>query len=86
MGNKTQAIIIVILIIAAISGYLVWELFFQKSAEEKVGDVTDKSIEAATGGTLPTFDTQSNPLEEMPEINPVDKANPFKGITTNPFE
>ncbi|MDO8481708.1 MAG: hypothetical protein Q7S75_01325 [bacterium] len=26
------------------------------------------------------------PLENKPDLNPVDKANPFKGVKTNPFE
>lgn len=28
----------------------------------------------------------SNPLEKMPEVNPLDKANPFSGGYKNPFE
>ena len=28
----------------------------------------------------------SNPLEKTPEINPIDKANPFKDSYKNPFE
>ncbi|MDO8492074.1 MAG: hypothetical protein Q7S34_00340 [bacterium] len=26
------------------------------------------------------------PLENKPDLNPADKANPFKGVKTNPFE
>ncbi|MDO8552652.1 MAG: hypothetical protein Q7S01_03955 [bacterium] len=26
------------------------------------------------------------PLENKPDINPADKANPFKSVKTNPFE
>lgn len=41
-------------------------------------------IEGAAKGTLPSLET--NPLESKPDLNPADKANPFKDIKTNPFE
>ncbi|OGZ32736.1 MAG: hypothetical protein A3H02_02020 [Candidatus Niyogibacteria bacterium RIFCSPLOWO2_12_FULL_41_13] len=28
----------------------------------------------------------SNPLEKKPELNPIEKINPFKDIYKNPFE
>ena len=28
----------------------------------------------------------SNPLEKIPDINPIQKSNPFEGVKTNPFE
>jgi flagellar basal body-associated protein FliL len=40
--------------------------------------------ETATQGVLPEINT--NPLEEKPDLNPADKTNPFKEVTTNPFE
>lgn len=40
--------------------------------------------ESATKGTLPSI--QMNPLEEKPDLNPVDKTNPYKDIKTNPFK
>ena len=85
MGNKAR-IAIVVLIVVIVVGCLVWKIFFQKSAEEEAADIVSESIEAATSGVLPSFDTQTNPLEKVPEINPVDKVNPFKDISTNPFE
>jgi flagellar basal body-associated protein FliL len=34
--------------------------------------------------TVPSVST--NPLDNKPDINPVDQTNPFKNIKTNPFE
>lgn len=43
----------------------------------------DAITNAATQGVLPEINT--NPLEEKPDLNPADKANPFKNVETNPF-
>ncbi len=85
MGNKIK-IAIIVLIIVVVGGCLVWKLYFQKSAEEEAADIISESIDAATAGVLPSLNVQTNPLEEVPEINLIDKVNPFKGINTNPFE
>ena len=34
-------------------------------------------------GQLPEINT--NPLEKLPEVNPVDRVNPFNDVQTNPF-
>jgi len=43
--------------------------------------VSSPSSENAPGIGIP-----SNPLENVPEINPVGKTNPFKDVKTNPFD
>lgn len=78
------AIAIVVLILALIVG-VYWYYWRQtKKAEEKTPAQT--ITESAVRGTLPSINPQSNPLEKLPEINPLDKTNPFKGFKTNPFE
>lgn len=45
--------------------------------------------EQQTYGTLPELGTETlaNPVgDKLPELNPVEKANPFRGGYTNPFE
>jgi len=43
--------------------------------------------EAATAGVLPAITPIANPVGgKLPELNPVQKANPFKDIYKNPFE
>ncbi len=44
----------------------------------------NKATEDATKGVLP--DIQTNPLDKKPDLNPVDKTNPYKNIKTNPFK
>lgn len=45
--------------------------------EEKVSDIAAK-------GTLPEI--QTNPLDDKPDLNPIDKTNPYSNIKTNPFK
>jgi hypothetical protein len=41
----------------------------------------------ATGQELFSFNTpQTNPLENVPTLNPIEKANPFNNSYKNPFE
>ena len=78
-------IIIVLLIGLAVGGYFLWNNWKSETkALDKAGDVADKITEGATQGVLPSLGT--NPLENKPDVNPADKANPFKNIKTNPFE
>lgn len=34
---------------------------------------------------LPSIENP-NPIENKPDLNPIDKTNPYKNIKTNPFE
>lgn len=34
----------------------------------------------------PAVNVGTNPLEKAPDLNPVDQANPFNNIKTNPFQ
>lgn len=43
-----------------------------------------EAIEDATKGVLPSLSI--NPLENKPDLNPVEGTNPIKKIKTNPFE
>ncbi len=86
---------IVILIITAVlitglvvGGYFYWNAKFRAKpgieSLETAGEVAEKITESATKGVLPSI--QTNPLDNKPDINPVDKVNPYKDIKTNPFE
>ncbi len=88
MNKKTIIIVAVILlvIILAAGGYFYWNNFKsskEKNELEKAGEAADKITESATKGVLPSI--QTNPLENKPDVNPADKANPFKDIKINPF-
>lgn len=77
--------IIVVVLIIIVGGYFAWKSFFKKSPEEKAADVFEKTTKSAGAGALPELTPLANPLEKLPETNPVEKANPFKNIKTNPF-
>ncbi|MDZ4260509.1 MAG: hypothetical protein U1A25_02490 [Candidatus Sungbacteria bacterium] len=75
MDNK-KLIPIVIIIVVLVGGIGFW-YWSQKKAEapkEKGAVETAKTI----SGSVPEI--QTNPGEKVPEINPVDRANPFKYI------
>jgi len=84
-------IAVVLLIGLGVGGYVCWNNWKKSkagaNAEEKAlqgaGEAAQKITESATQGALPSIGT--NPLESKPDVNPADKANPFKNIKTNPF-
>jgi hypothetical protein len=93
MTKKTIFILVavVLLIGLVMGGYFSWKkwqeskaLAPETKALEKAGEAAEKITESATKGVLPSIGT--NPLESKPDLNPADKANPFKNIKTNPFE
>lgn len=79
--NKTLVIGIAALIII---GAAVWWYFGQKT-EELAPIKTSEDIVGAV--TTPEIEAGSNPVQnKVPEINPIDRANPFKDAYRNPFE
>jgi len=90
MNKKTliSTIAVILIIVLVIGGYF----YLSKKAKEnlgtkaleKIGGAAEKLTEDATKGVLPSI--QTNPLENKPDINPADKANPYKNIKINPFE
>lgn len=73
------AVLIILAVLAA--GYFYWK-GVQKPAEEP--PAAPKASQPAVSGTLPSINTQTE--INIPEINPVDKVNPFKDVYKNPFE
>jgi hypothetical protein len=78
---------ILLLIILSIGAYFYW-INFKKPATQNVLENDSNTAEDITNsaikGVLPSI--QTNPLEDKPDINPADKANPFKeDIKINPF-
>lgn len=80
-------LIVLAVLLLIVGGYLLWKEWNktpEEKALEKAGETAKKITESATSGVLPTIDP-SNPLKDVPNINPVEKTNPFKNIYTNPF-
>lgn len=85
--NKTAFIagLILAILIAGAAGFWYWKKA-TITPEEKAVESAEKAVESATQGTLPEINPLSNPLDKLPEINPVEKSNPFKDIYKNPFK
>lgn len=97
MSKKSNLILIIIAVVLLIglgtSSYIYWKKYKaskavkpETEALQGAGDAAEKITDSATQGVLPSINTQSNPLENAPDINPVSKTNPFKNIKTNPFD
>lgn len=89
MKKTTLILLIVVVLLIGLTGYLYWNKL-KKSASldngaiQNASDAAQKITDSATQGALPSIGT--NPLESKPDVNPADKANPFKNIKTNPFK
>jgi len=87
MNKKTLVTIIVVILILAlgVGGYLYLNKKSKiENALDEASDALQKITDSAAKGVLPSI--QTNPLENKPDINPADKANPYQDIKTNPFE
>lgn len=87
--NISRKTIIIIIAAFLLLGLGIGGCIYFKSNEgqrllEKIGKAAGKITESAIKGVLPSIET--NPLGNKPDINPADKANPFKNIKINPFE
>ncbi len=74
MSKKNIIIVLAFLILVLLAGYYYY--YKNKQASEVVNQ-TNSAV-------LPS--TSTNPLENKPNVNPVDQTNPFKNIKTNPFQ
>lgn len=88
-GSNSRTIIVVIaLAVLTIAGVMWWYLGLSK--EEPVTVISEPiktSEDVAEAVTVPEIEVGSNPVEnKVPEVNPVDRANPFKDAYQNPFE
>ena len=76
-----SAVSAVLLIALILAGYFYW-VNYKKIKTNDFGNA-ENITNSATKGVLPSLET--NPLENKPDINPADNANPLKDIKTNPF-
>lgn len=77
-----SAVAVVLLIALILGGYFYW-INYKKIKTNDFGSAEDIT-NSATKGVLPSLGT--NPLENKPDINPAEAANPIKDIKINPFE
>ena len=85
--NKKLIIGLIALIIGlGIAGYFLYKNM-QKNPAEKAADLVEDALDAATQGILPEINPGANAVgENIQDVNPINKINPFKGAYTNPFK
>lgn len=88
MSNKVLAAVLAVLVIAL----AVWAYYFYggtTTAPEKTTEtepfVPSEATTSVTENILPAIEAQSNPLQDVPDVNPAEKSNPFSNVKTNPF-
>jgi len=70
------------LLFLLLAGAAVWYFYFRV----KPIKTTEEALQVLTETPLPGTDVPSNPLGgKVPELNPLDKTNPFKDVYKNPF-
>ncbi len=85
MANKKLqlAVTVIILILAAVAA--VYFIFYKKTAKPPSGNPA-ANHQVDVGPVLPNINPLSNPVGgNVPNLNPVEKTNPFKNIYKNPF-
>ncbi|MBI4085250.1 MAG: hypothetical protein HY432_01955 [Candidatus Liptonbacteria bacterium] len=83
LKNK-EVILIVVAIIILVVGYFVYALYPRETAQTPTVQSPAEQNQAAAENVGSSVNDQ--PLENAPDLNPVNKANPFTSVKTNPFE
>ncbi|MBI2054099.1 MAG: hypothetical protein HYT36_02095 [Candidatus Staskawiczbacteria bacterium] len=81
-----MAVVAGILLATVFAAYLFWSGKDESPKSEileESANTAEKITDNAVKGVLPSIET--NALENKPNINPADNANPIKNIKTNPF-
>ena len=80
-----QSSVVKIIIGAAVLtvlGLALW--YYYKPLKTEPVKTAEDAIDAISA---PSLDVKSNPVKgKVPELNPIDRANPFKDAYKNPFE
>lgn len=84
MNKKQKIIIISVAVAILLVGLLVKKSQKANNVLQEADNTAQQITEQATQGVLPSM--AANPMENKPDLNPVDKANPIKDIKINPFE
>ena len=77
--NKKIIIVVILVVVIVVAGYLFLNFKIQPEPIRNIGQITNQ-------GVLPSIGEGINPLQNKPNMNPVDASNPFRSVKTNPFE
>lgn len=84
-------VLFAVVVAISIVAFLYWKYQVPED-EEQAGESAVPAAEERNPLTSPLPDVSggasavSNPLEDVPSINPIEAVNPFGGVKTNPFE
>ncbi len=94
--DKKKIIIIAVIIFAIVVAIIVGGYIYLRGGTSQAPSAAtplESAMEAgsvvassATQGVLPSIGDATNPLQNKPDVNPIDTANPFRLIQTNPFQ
>ena len=79
MNIKQSNVWIFVILAIVVAVALYW--YFSRTEFQKV-ETTEEALEVISTA-LPVI-VETNPVKKVPDLNPVEKVNPFK--TSNPFE
>lgn len=86
-SNNRVVFAAIVLAVAATVGAAWWYFGQPKKEPAPEPEPIKTSEDVAEAVTAPEIEVGSNPVEnKVPEVNPVDRANPFKDAYQNPFE
>ncbi len=86
--KSTLAIILaVIVVVLATAAYLFLKPQFVKKPQSQILEQSGEPTAPTTEDIIEKLDAVTNPVGgNVPELNPIEKTNPFKGVYKNPFQ
>jgi len=86
MTKKIILAVIITAIGSGIAGYFYWKNVSETSTE-KAADLMDNALNTSTMGVLPEINPGTDFVgDNIQDVNPINKINPFKNIYINPFK
>ncbi|HEY4475265.1 MAG TPA: hypothetical protein VJB92_00875 [Candidatus Paceibacterota bacterium] len=87
MSNKTTWIITIsVILILIIAGVIYWQSKKNGGLADEQKQLEDLNKALEETNAVPTLNIGANPLDKLPDTNPVTEANPFTNLKTNPFK
>ena len=86
--KSTLAIVLaVIVVVLAVVAYLFLKPQFVKKPRGQIFEQSGGPTAPTTEDIIEKLDAVTNPVgENVPELNPIEKINPFKDVYKNPFK
>lgn len=83
MNPKTkEAVLIAVAAVVVVAGAVALRYFWSGTGAPAPIQTTEEALDVLS--EAPPVQVETNPIKEVPDLNPVEKTNPFK--VPNPFE